>query len=106
MGYEKASIEGLLRARMVSPLTREPLQKEYTPARQRQHAASEFRRVRSADLLRFAEEAASLQPQMAASALERASDYLKVLRPAHGSICTWHPALAGQAAKLWRKLGQ
>jgi truncated hemoglobin YjbI len=102
--YEKASIEGLLRARMVSPLTREPLQKEYTPARQRQHAASEFRRVRSADLLRFAEEAASLQPQMAASALERASDYLKVLSPAQ-PLSPEGP-LARQAAKLWRKLGQ
>lgn len=98
--YDKASIQRMLRAGMVSPMTRETLQKEYTPAGQRQTAALEFRRARSAALLSFAEEAATLQPQMAASALERASDYLMVLAPSKV------PALAKQAAKLLRRLGQ
>merc|ERR1740138_123693 len=33
--YEQASLEGLLRARMASPMTREKLKKEFLPARQR-----------------------------------------------------------------------
>jgi hypothetical protein len=98
--YEKGSLEGLLRANMVSPLTREPLKKEYLPAKQRQAAALEFRQARSKELIRFAEEAAPVQPQMASAALERAGDYLEVLKPAAV------PGLAKRAAALWKRLGQ
>jgi len=98
--YDKASIERLLSARMASPMTREPLKKEYSPAKQRQSATLEFRKTRTAELLKFAEQAIPAQPQMAASALERASDYLEVLKPRQA------PALAKHAAKLLRQLGQ
>merc|ERR1712137_1077737 len=43
--YEKASLEGLLRANMASPMTRERLKKEHLPARQRRSAAIEFRDI-------------------------------------------------------------
>jgi hypothetical protein len=98
--YEKASIQGLLQNRMVSPMTREPLKKEFLPAKQRKSAALEFRQTRSKELLKFAEEAAAGQPQMAGAALQRVSDYLEVLRPSQV------PELAKQTAALWRKIGQ
>jgi hypothetical protein len=99
--YEKSSIEGLLRNRMVSPMTREPLKKEYLPAKQRKSVTLAFRQERSRDLLKFAEEAAGRQaPQMAAEALQRASEHLEVLTPAQV------PALAKDAVALWKKLGQ
>jgi hypothetical protein len=98
--YEKASMEGLLRNRMVSPMTREPLKKEFIPARQRKSATLEFRQARSKELLQFVEEAAAAQPQMATAALQRASDYLEVLKPSQV------PELATKAAELWRKLGK
>jgi hypothetical protein len=98
--YEKASIQGLLRNRMVSPMTREPLKKEFLPARQRKSATLEFRQTRSAELLAFAKEAAATQPQMAATALQRASEYVEVLKPATV------PELARAAADLWRTVGQ
>merc|ERR1712187_172564 len=52
--YEKASLEGLLRANMASPMTRERLKKEHLPARQRKSAAIEFRQTRGRALIRFA----------------------------------------------------
>merc|ERR1712176_578659 len=52
--YEKASLEGLLRASMASPMTRERLKKDYLPAKQRKSAALEFRENRTKELLRFA----------------------------------------------------
>jgi hypothetical protein len=98
--YEKASIQGLLRNRMVSPMTRETLKKEFLPAKQRKSTALEFRQTRSKELLKFAHEAAAGQPQMAGAALQRASDYLEVLKPSQV------PELAKQTAELWRKIGQ
>jgi hypothetical protein len=92
--YEKASIQGLLQNRMVSPMTREPLKKEFLPARQRKSATLEFRQTRSAELLAFAKEAAATQPQMAATALQRASEYVEVLKP------DTVPELSRQAAEL------
>merc|ERR1712190_687874 len=79
--YEKASIEGLLRANMVSPMTRETLTNDYIPAKQRKSAVIEFRQKRAAELVKFAEEAVSVHPQMATAALQRVSDYLEVLKP-------------------------
>jgi hemoglobin len=98
--YEKASIQGLLRNRMVSPMTREPLKLEFLPARQRKSATLEFRQKRSAELLAFAKDAVASQPQMAATALQRASEYVEVLKP------DTVPELSRQAAELWRKVGQ
>merc|ERR1719229_1564904 len=67
--YEKASVQGLLRNRMASPMTREALKADFLPARQRRSAAMEFRQARSEELLSFAEEAAEVQPTMAVEAL-------------------------------------
>jgi len=98
--YEKASLEGLFKARMASPMTREVLKKEFIPAQQRKREAIHFRETRSVELLQFAGEALAQQPRMAATALERASDYIEGLGPRHA------PSLAHQAAKLWQKLGR
>jgi len=97
--YEKASLEGLLKNRMASPMTREALKKEFIPARQRKSDTIHFRETRSEELLKFAGEALEPQPRMAAAALERVSEYLEALEPARV------PSLARQAAGLWRKLG-
>lgn len=98
--YEKASLQGLLRNHMVSPMTRERLKQEFLPARQKRSAAIEFRTARAEELLRFAEEAAREQPRMASQALQRASEYIEVLGA--GNVRT----LASRAADLWRQSGQ
>mmetsp|Transcript_28210 Transcript_28210/g.58661 ORF Transcript_28210/g.58661 Transcript_28210/m.58661 type:complete len:936 (+) Transcript_28210:88-2895(+) len=97
--YEKASLEGLLRARMTSPMTREPLKKEFIPARQRKSDTIRFRESRIKELLKFAAEALAPQPRMAAVALERASEYLEVLGPDKV------PTLAREAARLLQQAG-
>merc|ERR1719436_1167637 len=98
--YEKASVQGLLKNRMVSPMTRESLKADFLPARQRRSAAMEFRQARSEELLAFACEAAGAQPAMAAEALERASEYIGTLQAPKV------PRLAARAAALWKKLGR
>merc|ERR1712241_1434658 len=79
--YEKASLDGLLRANMASPMTRERLKKEYLPARQRKSAALDFRQHRSQELVKFAAEVAAMEPQLASTALGRVGDYMEVLVP-------------------------
>merc|ERR1712039_307615 len=71
--YEQSSIEGLLRAHMASPMTRESLKPEFFPARRRKRDAIRFREIRCEELLKFAAEALAPQPRLAAVALERAS---------------------------------
>lgn len=97
--YDKASIQELLRNRMRSPMTREELKADFIPARQRRSAAMEFRRTRATELLSFAEEAVGSQPAMATEALQRATEYIEVLR------ADQVPALAGRVTSLWRRLG-
>merc|ERR1719159_2065278 len=48
--YEKSSLQGLLKNRMVSPMTREELKADFLPARQRRSAAMEFRQTCSEEL--------------------------------------------------------
>merc|ERR1719229_1730045 len=67
--YEKASLQGLLRNRIASPMTREELKADFLPARQRRSATMEFRQTRSEELLAFADEATKVQPAMAIEAL-------------------------------------
>jgi len=98
--YEKASVQGLLRNRMVSPMTRESLKPEFVAAKQKRSAALEYRQMRSEELLVFATETADTQRAMATQALQRATDYIEVLRAEQV------PSLAGHAAALWRRLGQ
>merc|ERR1712217_395241 len=68
--YEKASIQGLLKNRMVSPMTREVLKTEFIPAKQRKSAALQFRETRAQELLQFAERSVQDQPQMVSEALQ------------------------------------
>lgn len=98
--YEKASLQGLLRNRMSSPMTREELKSDFLPARQRKSATIEFRQERSEELLTFADQAADSQPAMSTEALQRATEYIEVLKPSKV------PSLAARAAALWRKIGQ
>jgi len=97
--YEKGSVQGLLKNRMVSPMTREALKADFLPARQRRSAAMEFRQARSEELLVFATESAEARPAMAVEALQRATEYIEVLKAEQV------PSLAGRTADLWRKLG-
>merc|ERR1712083_928503 len=80
--YEKASLEGLLRANMASPMTRERLKKEHLPAKQRRSTAIEFREHRAKELVRFAGQVVTDMPQMATTALDRVTEYLEVLQSA------------------------
>jgi len=98
--YEKESLEGLLRAHMASPMTREALKKEFIPARQRRSDAIRFREVRTEELLAFAGEALATQPRMALAALERASEYLEALEPATAQ------GLVNRSSGLWRQMGR
>jgi hypothetical protein len=75
--YEKASLEQILRANAVSPMTRKPLEKQFFPAMERKKKAMEFREARSKELLAFADEAlAAGQQQMAVQAAERVFEYI------------------------------
>jgi len=87
--YEKASLEQLLKApstSRVSPMTRQPLTKNYLPARQRRSEALEFRQKRGQELLTFAEKAASQKPQIASEAIERVEEYLPALGENGGAL--------------------
>merc|ERR1712137_567125 len=95
--YEKASLDGLLRSNMASPMTRERLKKEYLPARQRRSAAIEFRQHRAKELVRFAAHVAGEMPQLGTTALERVTEYLEVVQST---------GLAAETAAVWTKLGK
>merc|ERR1712232_632092 len=74
--YEKSMLIQLLQNRQRSPMTREVLKSEYQAASEKMEEVLEFRSERSAALLKFASQAATQQPQLAATARERAADYL------------------------------
>jgi len=97
--YERSSLMTLLRNRQGSPMTREALKPEHRPAQQKKLEADDFRQQRCRALLQFAREAAPRQPEMSATALERAHDYLKNLRTDQSQ------ALALEAAELSARLG-
>lgn len=97
--YNKDSLDNLLKARMVSPMTREPLKKEYFPAHERKRTAYEFRQTQSEVLLKFAEEVVGQEPQIAKAAVERAEEYIGVLTAAKV------PELAAKYRALCGRLG-
>jgi len=74
--YEKSMLMQLLQNRQRSPMTREVLKSEYQAASEKMAEVMKFRSERSAALLKFASQAATQQPQLAATARERAADYL------------------------------
>lgn len=98
--YEEESVKQLIRNNQKSPITREPLKKEYFRANQKKSEVTTFRETRSKELLQFAEEALDSQPRMAHMALDRVLEYLEVLKP---SQC---PAISRPAAALWEKSGR
>jgi hypothetical protein len=102
--YERASVEALFRNPtkhgVVSPMTREKLKKDFLPAKQKKKESLEFREKRAAELLQFVKEAATGQPTMAITALERVNEYIPVLKPGANS------ALVQTAARFWREVGR
>merc|ERR1719160_1834 len=99
--YEKASLEQILRANGVSPMTRETLKEQFFHAVERKKKALEFREVRSKELLSFADEAiAAGQPQMAVEAVERVVDYINGL--AAGSCMSIETKVRETYSKLGR----
>merc|ERR1712118_559969 len=93
--YEADSVKQLIRNHQVSPITREPLKKEYFQAKQKKSEVTAFREKRAQALLQFAADAMPSDPRMAATALDRVMEYLEVLKAAQ------QPALARQACALW-----
>lgn len=82
--YERSAAEALCTGdggRFVSPMTREALPAEFTPAVDVRDAALAFRRERAAEMLTFAEEAAAAQQEMAMSVVDRVSEYLAAMPP-------------------------
>merc|ERR1712079_902478 len=71
-----------------------------TPALQRRSESIKFREDRSAQLVKFASEAAAQHPQMSVEALNRTTEYLEVLKPANV------PTLAQQAIAVYQQLGK
>jgi len=98
--YEKASLTTLLANRQASPMTRESLKQEFQLAQQRRVEAHDFRKTQSVALLKFAREAASHQPEMAITALERVSDYIEVLTSQDSR------KLAREASQQYSQLGR
>jgi len=80
--YEKASLEQIFRGNSVSPMTRQPLERQFFAAMERKKKALEFREARSKELLAFADEAlATGQQQMAVQAAERVFEYVNASPP-------------------------
>jgi hypothetical protein len=98
--YESAMLQQLLKNKQRSPMTREVLKSGYQQATGKLAEAIEFRHNRSSDLVKFASQAAAEQPQMASTALERASDYLAVLQTEQAR------SVAAEVRNLYMKLGR
>jgi len=99
--YEKASLEQILQANGISPMTRERLKGDFFPAVERKKKALEFREMRSNELLSFADEAiAAGQQGMAVEAAERVVDYINGLPP--GSCMSIETKLKQAYSKLGR----
>lgn len=81
-------------------MTREVLKSEYRAATEKMAEVMEFRHERCENLTRFAVQAATQQPQMAATALERVVDYLAVQQTEQAR------RLAAEAAKVYITLGK
>lgn len=77
--YEKASLTTLLANSQPSPMTRELLTTQYQPAILKRQEVDAFRKARTEALIQFAEEAAAQEPNIAATALERAGEYIQHL---------------------------
>jgi len=98
--YEADSVKTLIRNHQLSPITREPLKKEYFPARQKKSEVNVFREQRAEALMQFAGDAIDREPRMAGMALDRVMEYLEVLKASQ------HPEIAKKAAALWEKTGK
>ena len=61
--YDKDGLKQLLRARGISPMTRERLKSEMFPAKQRKSAALKFRAQRGRELLAFTDRLGPANPR-------------------------------------------
>jgi Mg-chelatase subunit ChlD len=99
--YEKAAIEEVIRTQGLSPFTHKPLAKELFPAEEVKSKARAFMEERSQALLGFAAKALQQkQTSMAASALDRLTDYLASLTASRA------PALACAVQDVCTQLGR
>jgi len=98
--YNKDSLEQLIRTKMPSPMTRETLDKQYFPARERKRQCLEYREMQSEKLLAFAEQVLAEEPQLGVAAVERVEEYLGTLTRAKA------PALFAKYTGVCSKLGR
>jgi hypothetical protein len=98
--YEADSVKALIRNRQASPITREPLRKEYFPAKQKKSEVNTFREKRAGDLLKFAQDSLAGEPRLAGVALDRVVEYLDVLKASQ------YPSIARAAADLLLQAGR
>jgi hypothetical protein len=98
--YEADSVKALIRNNQRSPITREKLNKQFFPAKQKKSEVLVYRETRAEALLQFAEDAMSKEMRLSCIALDRVQEYLAVLKAAQ------HPGLARKAVALWEKTGR
>merc|ERR1712072_1676233 len=84
--YDYSSLQSLLANGHVSPMTREALKKSHRSADEKKLEVTEFRKIRSEQLLDFAGEVYREQPHMAWTALERATEYLEGISTDQDSV--------------------
>merc|ERR1712072_1522346 len=96
--YDYSSLQSLLANGHVSPMTREALKKSHRSADEKKLEVTEFRKIRSEQLLDFAGEVYREQPRMAWTALERATEYLEGISTDQDSVALH--ALAKSAVGL------
>jgi len=105
--YEADSVKALIRNHQASPITREPLRKEYYPAKQKKSEVNAFRERRSQDLLDFARGSMDergralglIKAADATCALDRADEAMYLVNEAM-SICTEMKYEEGKAAAM------
>jgi hypothetical protein len=95
--YEADSVKQLIRTHQNSPITREPLKKEYFQAKQKKSEVLAFREKRAVELLQFFSDASASDMRIACVALDRVVEYLEVMNPAQ------HAALARKTADFWHR---
>jgi hypothetical protein len=96
--YEREAVETLIKTNRPSPMTREALGKSVIKARQKAQDANRYREKMVKELVKFADECDDAS--LASAALERATDYLIVLKPRH------HMEATHAVVRCWQKYGK
>lgn len=98
--YEADSVKALIRSQMPSPMTREPLEKQFLQAKQTKSTCMTFRETRTKELLQLASQVAAEEPRITITALQRATEYIEFLKPQNV------PTLTRTATDLWDRTGR